>query len=361
MWPYWFIFLTLALAAATERTRVLSARGAMLRLPPLDAAWIGTTIVLALFVGYRLEVGGDWFNYLEYLDLMWGQSLAEALRQGDPGFQLLNWISMYMDWGVYGSNILAATIFATGLSLFCRSLPRPWLALAVAVPYLVIVVGMGYTRQGIALALAMIGFVALQRRSIMWFVFWVVLGATFHKTAVLLLPIGAVAKSRQPLVRWGLVLAASVAAYYLFLNDATESLYAGYIETEYQSEGALVRLLMNAVPALILLLSWKRFRAVPQITEIWKWFAWVSLALVPVLFITGASTAVDRIALYMLPLQLVVFSSLPVAYPARGKDRRLLISGILAYYGLVLFIWLNFATHAQFWLPYRFYLLELLP
>ena len=30
------------------------------------------------------------------------------------------------------------------------------------------------------------------------------------------------------------------------------------------------------------------------------------------------------------------------------------------YYSAVLFVWLNFATHSQYWLPYRFYPLELL-
>ena len=32
--------------------------------------------------------------------------------------------------------------------------------------------------------------------------------------------------------------------------------------------------------------------------------------------------------------------------------------GVLGFYGLVQFVWLNFADHAHLWLPYRFYPLE---
>ncbi len=46
----------------------------------------------------------------------------------------------------------------SGLVQFCRKQPLPWLALAVAAPFIIIVVGMGYTRQSVAL-----GFILLSR------------------------------------------------------------------------------------------------------------------------------------------------------------------------------------------------------
>jgi hypothetical protein len=61
----------------------------------------------------------------------------------------------------------------------------------------------------------------------------------------------------------------------------------------------------------------------------------------------------------MLPLQLVVFSHLPdvLAEPAE-RDVSPQVQGVLGLYGLVLFVWLNFADNAFAWLPYRFYPLE---
>ena len=93
-----------------------------------------------------------------------------------------------MDWGIYGVNLMCGVFFATGLVVFCRHQRLPWLALAVSVPYMLIVVAMGYSRQGVALGIAMLGLTALGRGSTLWFILWVVFAATFHKSAVFLHP-----------------------------------------------------------------------------------------------------------------------------------------------------------------------------
>ena len=84
-------------------------------------------------------------------------------------------------------------------------------------------------------------------------------------------------------------------------------------------------------------------------------------------FVIPSSTAVDRVALYLQPLQLMVFANLPEALGRRrcAKNGTAIRSGnltnsgwvllVLAYYGAVEFVWLNFASHAPAWLPYRFY------
>ena len=50
-----------------------------------------------------------------------------------------------------------AVPFTYGLFRICRQQPNPWLALVVATPFLIIVVGMGYTRQAAAMGFLMIG------------------------------------------------------------------------------------------------------------------------------------------------------------------------------------------------------------
>ena len=84
-------------------------------------------------------------------------------------------------------------------------------------------------------------------------------------------------------------------------------------------------------------------------------------------FVIPSSTAIDRVALYLLPLQLMVFSNLPEVLgrrpsaakstshnPASTSNNGWVLL-VLAYYGAVEFVWLNFASHAPAWLPYRFY------
>ena len=357
MWPYWLIFLLPALVALyARRHRLHAATG--LRSLKLDVVWFATVIMLTLLTGFRFEVGGDWSNYVGYVYSARHAPIATILTGKDPGYQLLNWISAQMHWDIYGVNLICGAIFSLCLAVFCRSLPRPWLALAVAVPYLVIVVAMGYSRQGVALGLSMLGLVALGRRETRWFLFWVVLGATFHKSAVILLPIAALAATRSRFWTALWVGVVALGAYMLLLEKAVESLVTSYVQANRESQGAMIRLLMNAVPATILLFWQRRFEFSKAESLLWRWFAIISLALLGLFMVLPASTALDRVALYMLPLQLVVFSHLPDVFGHRGGRNQVLVAAVLFYYAAVQFVWLNYASHAIAWLPYRFYPLE---
>jgi hypothetical protein len=316
--------------------------------------WILVVVAFALLIGYRHEVGGDWFNYLRMLDRMQDAGLVEALTLGEPGYRLLEWFAWTTGGGIYTVNLLSGIIFAYGLAVFCRSLPRPWLALTVAVPYLVVVVSMGYTRQACAIGLAMLGLVALGHRSVRSFVLFVFLAATFHKSAVLLLPIAALAATRRRLWVGLWVGLLCVLGYYLILEESIDYFVQGYFEDAMQSEGAQIRLAMNALPAALLLLWRDRFRMALPHMQLWWWAAAISLVMLALLFATEYSTALDRMALYLLPLQIVVFSHLPGVFRER-RERTLISLAIIALYAAVLLVWLNYGGHASHWLPYEFY------
>lgn len=354
MITYWLMFiLAVAAALAAQRRAGIGSSTHVLR---LGAAWWLVVVILTLLIGFRFKVGGDWGSYLGYVVRAGRSSFGEVLLQSDPGYQVLNWLSARMGFGIWGVNLVCGLIFSIGLARLCRHLPRPWLALAVAIPYLVIVVAMGYTRQGVALGLAMLALVAFSGRQVRWFVFWVLLAATFHKSAVLLLPISVLANTRNRFWTAAWVGVVTILAYYLFLDSAVDNLYTNYVEAEYQSSGAFIRLAMNVLPAAILLIWQRRFNFPAGEASLWRWFAIISLALMVVLMLTPASTAVDRVALYMLPLQLVVFAYLPDVFGRNRQQRSLLLMGVLAYYTAVQFVWLNYAQTAFAWLPYRFYL-----
>lgn len=357
MWPYWLLFLVPALSALSEPVRRLGSRRGLLA-ANLTGPWWLVMLALTLMVGWRHEVGGDWGNYLRNFYSALYNSHNPEWWWNDPGYRLLEWVSLYNGWGIYGINLLAAAVFSYGVVVFCRHLPRPWLALAVSVPYLVIILGMGYSRQGVALGCIMAGLVALGHGRVARFVVWAVLGATFHKSAVLLLPMAALAASRNRWVTVVWVGVVAAGAYVVLLADSVAHLQAGYLEAGYQSEGALIRLLMNALPAAVLLYARDRFSVSLSQQRLWFWFAVIALLLLGVYFVSPSSTAVDRMGLYLLPLQLMVFAHLPEVLGRRKGNNDSWVMAVLAYYAAVQFVWLNFATHAYAWIPYRWYPLE---
>ena len=73
------------------------------------------------------------------------------------------------------------------------------------------------------------------------------------------------------------------------------------------------------------------------------------------LFISPSSTAVDRLALYFIPLQLFVFSRLPQVLGNEIHTQGIWVLVVLIYSFIVQFIWLFYAQHREFWIPYQFY------
>jgi hypothetical protein len=121
------------------------------------------------------------------------------------------------------------------------------------------------------------------------------------------------------------------------------------------SSGAAIRIAMNAVPALVFLVFRKRFGLTDAQRIFWTWMSLGALAFIGLLVVTPSSTAVDRVALYWIPLQLYVWSRVPQAMGQRTGTRRQWLALVLAYSFAVQFVWLIFADHSYAWLPYQFY------
>ena len=94
--------------------------------------------------------------------------------------------------------------------------------------------------------------------------------------------------------------------------------------------GAGVRVAMNALPGLIFLLFHKRFVLTSEQRQLWTYMAWASIAFVGLLVVSPSSTAVDRVALYLIPLQLFVWSHFPDAV---GRPGRRNLWGVLMVLG----------------------------
>lgn len=360
MWPYWLLFIVPAYWAIS-RLKPIPQATLLARVDRWPFVWKSIFVLLVLMIGLRHEVGGDWISYLEMLDTYTDSPLTtREFGFQDPAFVLFNLLSAKTGLGIYLLNLLSALFFCWGLIVFCRAQPRPWLALVVAVPYLITVVAMGYTRQGVAIGIAMVAMTALGQGSILRFVLWIALAATFHKSAVILLPMAVLANSKRRIFTLLWVGVASFVLFALMVQEALSFLMGGYIEDAMQSSGAAIRVAMNAVPAGLFLLFRKRFQLTTDQRSFWSWMSWSALLLVGLLMVSPSSTAVDRIALYWIPLQLFVLSRLPNALGRVNGKNLLWVLAVVVYSAAVHFIWLFYAETAFAWLPYQFYPLVLL-
>jgi len=354
MWPYIIFYVFLSGIALQSAPNFIS--GHHWKKGRKFGPGLLTVLVLTLFIGLRYRVGGDWYAYERVLEQARYLTFSEAAFHGDPAYWLINYFVGVMGGNILWVNLIAGLIFAAGLTYFCRNLPRPWLALSIAFPYLIVVVAMGYARQGVALSLLMVGLVHLQREKFSRYIFWVICATMFHKTAIIMIAVGAATVNKKRWIWIPITLLAALGGYAAFLEDSTDRLIAGYITARYESTGALIRLTMNMLAAAPFFLMRSSFFVSELSKRLWIVFS-VSSAALFLFFFTGfPSTALDRIALYLLPLQLFVFSNLPDVLGKYGRHNHNIVALILIYYALILLTWLNFANNAFAWLPYQVWL-----
>ena len=320
--------------------------------------WITVGILYALFIGFRHEVGADWNNYWDMFELLaYNMSYREALEHDDPAFWLLMVGMHELDWGIYGVNLVGATIFMTGLIVFLRQQPNPWLGLTIAIAYTIVVVSIAYTRQGIALGLIFWAIAMLANRHFIRFVLLVILAAAFHKSAVLMIGLGLFQQGKGKLFKILAIIIVGIGIYTAFLSGEEDRYVKLYIENQMQSSGAYIRAFMNFIPALIFLGFRTEWKA--QYKDYGFWYVIALGSVVSVFAVGYASTAVDRIALYFIPIQIVVFSRLPFLLQHKVSVKLTTIL-VVMYFATVYIVWLKFAAYSYAWFPYDNLILQYL-
>ena len=304
---------------------------------------------LIILIGLRHHVGGDWYTYLEGLGLESDIQWSELFIMRDPFYTLISWISIELDASIYGVNLICAIIFTGGLINLSRAQPYPWVAILVAIPYLVIVVAMGYTRQAAAIGFLMYAFGHLANGRVVGYLALVLLAGLLHKTAfifaglVLFRPGSGKLKGVLGigLLFWLIGLS--------YLLEQADTFLLHYVVQTMESGGGQIRVLMNLLPALIFFAYWKKWGQIFEDRWLWGFFALLAIACVPT--VSVASTAVDRMALYLIPLQLVVWARFPVLVQGR-ISRKFAFIMIAVYYATVQFMYLTYGTFVAAWLPY---------
>lgn len=342
MFPYLGLFAYFAAGSLINAFRAVRSRPRFL--------WVTATL-LVIVIGLRWEVGADWVTYQALLDLSYMGAPNSNLHT-EPAYELLNWIAAQQNWGIWFPNLICAIIFVYGLLVFCGRQPNPWLALVVAAPYLIIGVGMGYTRQSAAMGLAMIALTQFTRGAHVRMFITLGLATMFHTSAIVLAPLFAVAIVKRGIISGFILVIFAVLLYYAFSQriDMRMSEYQTY---KYVAAGAIPRILMNVFAALVFLLGRRRFSTNPEEIRLWTFFSLATFMMVPLLSFVSSNTIVDRIGIFLVPLQLFVFSRVPSIFGEENRENTGLLVLIILYSFAAEFVWLSFGNEAQSWIPYR--------
>lgn len=303
--------------------------------------WGSAFLVLLIFIGLRHHVGMDWNNYLWMIQNANSGDFWHAFTTSEPGYALILWISGQAGLGIYGVYLVGTAIFLAGLFRYCKTTPSPWMALLVAMPFLVIVISMSAARQTVAIGVLLWLFADWTRASLLKRIVFILIATSFHISAAGFLAF-IVLDLRIPV--W--VKAAAVAffgAVIIYILNASgqadyyDSVYGSGQTQTTQSAGAIFHVLLNAGPGMMCFVLGKRARSILIPDRFQVQMAVLAIILLGISLV--ASTAASRLSLYLFPVSIRFFVVLPMLFP----DPR-------ARLALKVFLGIFFMLFLAFWL-----------
>lgn len=336
MWPYFLVTSSIALMAFIAPPKRLYPR-----------LWILAFGIIILFVGLRHHVGMDWNNYLIMIQRANYGSLWDSFNAAEPGYALILRLAGQSGWGVYGAYLIGTIIFCAGLFRYAKVTPNPWIALVVAMPFLVVVVAMSAARQTVAIGVLLWITAEWTSASLKKRLGFVALASMFHISALIFLPLVIIGLKMRPITKALLALMLTVLLFAVLettgYGEYYDRLYLSEQSGQIHSPGALMHVLINAGPGALALLLNKRTGGILLRDSFHQQMAIVTILLLPLAFFS--STSAGRLTLYFFPVSMWFFSALPLAIK-KGAARDLVRFGVSVFFMVVLVVWLNFANNA---------------
>jgi hypothetical protein len=302
--------------------------------------------VILFFSGLRDRVGPDWFSYVRIFE--WDNK-HQVFATAEPLFTALNILSGSLGFGIYGVNFVCSFLFLFGIFSFAKTTARPWLAIAVVMPYLVFVIGMSGIRQAAALGVCYIAVAQWYRFSLRVKMVLIGIASGFHNSALIFL-VFLLFESRKWI--WLKVLSgASLVIVLLAAAGETETFtrYSNvYVASNLLSPGAVQHILLSTIPAALYLLYSRRIRAVSGENRLVTLASWGCIIALPMTIVS--STGTDRLSLYLSFVQMWTY---PVLLEVFKRDKAILLTGISLGIILVFLIYFNFSNTVENYVPYR--------
>lgn len=313
--------------------------------------WIITIFLLSIFIGFRNEIGGDWTHYEKFYykvaDFTFGEILTSSLV-----YIYINKIAYYLEIQIFGVNFICAVIFMFSLATFLNQTDNKWLALAISFPIIILILGMGFARQGLAFSFSLFLIKALEEKKLFKSFIFAILSILTHKSAIFISSFLIFIYFWYHKKYLYLLLSASIPIFFasLFWNHYNHYVYfyAGSGQHMF-SYGSLPRSLLILFVAIIFLTYKKKFNNMSEYQVfIYSSFSLIIIFLFP--FSIISSIFADRLLLYLYPLKLAFISF------ANLKDKSLnfVIFLICSAYFFYLILWISHGVNAYKWVPYKF-------
>lgn len=323
----------------------------------VQLAYWCTLIFLFFFVAFRFEVGCDWTGYLNQYRVYGAVPFEALAQQAEPLWVGMFSIQTLWDLDYPWINVASSVIFFAGAHAMARRQPNPLAFLVLLFPVLIINLPMSGIRQGAAVGVMFIAFMAFVDRALVRFVALVFISAALHSSAIVFMLLAPLVSGKYSRARLFLaVILALPGAFFLSGSDEAGVAAGRYINTGVDAAGAIFRVgtlgLSGLYFAWFLRRKWEQnFQNDFKLAMIGSFMMVGALFLVPV-----SSVIADRLAYYLIPIQMMILARIPYFQWRRNRQLHTLFPYALLFSMFV--VWTSFSgLFDQCYRPYQTWIL----
>lgn len=316
------------------------------------AYWF-TLIFLFVFSAFRFEVGCDWTGYLRQYYVYGSVPLAALTQQTEPLWVGLYSLQTLWELDYPWINVASSFIFFAGAHVMARREPNPLAFLVLLFPVLIINMPMSGIRQGAAIGIMFIAFMAFVDRALVRFVILVFVAAAFHSSALIFALLAPLVTGEYSRARLFLaVFLAIPGAIFLFGSEEAELAASRYINTGVDAAGAIFRIGVLGLSGLYFLWFLRRKWETAFPKELKLVMIGALMMIGSFLILPVSSVIADRIAYYLIPVQAIIFARIPYFQWRGNKQIHVIFPYVLLF--LMFFSWTSLSGLFEFcYRPYQ--------
>lgn len=317
-------------------------------------------LISTIFIGLREGIGADWTNYYNlYLNSKL-LSLSENINRTDAIYGVITYISHHFNLSIYFVNFVSAFIFCYGVFFsFINILKKYELYFITITPYLLVVAGPNFTRQSMAVGFFLIAIKFLLENKNKLGLLASLAALLSHSSAIFAVLVSFYIYMYRNKISPRILISIIIIFVIASVPLAPRIIGKFYFYTEEvsrSSSGVYLRLILYSVPYLLFLCKRHSLKE-----SYYYSFIKASFMLYILCFCLTFMDSIigDRVSVYTIPAQAVIFASLWLC--VKSMYEKIIIYIICLFYSFAqLNIWLVFSVWAEkAWIPYDNFLLGL--
>ena len=369
-----------------------------------NSLWYLFFLYLIIFLGLRHEVGGDWYQYLNNYQINNLINPINRLYLENPNlFESIFYFFAINEIPINFLYFTLTTFFSFSLFLMLNSLKFKWVALLSTIPYLFIVVSIGYVKQATAISFIFLAIFYFNQSKLKSMNLMIIFASFTHISASIFFLINIYfflnkIGKKKIYFSIGFIFILFCTIFFSHID-----LFKDYIiYSDNISPGYIYRLIIS-LPFLfiIFLLNKNKFlNDIPNRIFIYKFYFHFYLLLIFLSFINifynnilnspieslpnfleyikeysvkgcidpnicakeflvqfQSSTLIDRLHIYLMIIYPFIiadlFKYIHFKFNQNNQYLKILYSVYFLFIFAQLYLWLNFANHSEYWLPFN--------